>query len=219
MLSFDEKEQEPSMKLSPEKIQEFADFLASKYPASSFYSAQILHTYFRLGFLPPFVVDIIKAALPEYIVADKDTAIIENEHEIILAYLKKIDYIIQRQNGRYNAPEVEDLLAVGPHKPLGYLPIQTFIVMGVSVKELQQISINRGLNTFEIGEFFYVYDSAALAMLLDKHKFILARQRCPMDCEGFIHYIKKNDVDPYNPLFDIISEAFGNTVHPKKNLS
>ena len=111
---------------------------------------------------------------------------------------------------------LDNLLKVGPNKPVGYLPLSTLENMKINVQELQHELEDRGITTIilnpdesNVGSgALYAYDKESLRQLLQKNELILKKSNWPTDPDSFILYLKNNAWAKTN-LFNVIADAFG----------
>ncbi|MBI4175080.1 hypothetical protein HY523_00510, partial [Candidatus Berkelbacteria bacterium] len=115
----------------------------------------------------------------------------------------------------------DDLLKVGPHKPLGYLPAAYFehVFGGQSpddfFRERQRINPNLRLKVYgpdshsKFVEPIYLYDMAALADFLRSplHAKILAYYGWPTDPDQFVEFVSTT-TGSAGPLYRLIGQAF-----------
>lgn len=110
---------------------------------------------------------------------------------------------------------LDDLYLVGPHKPLGYLPLDTLEqICGVGREVMQQQLEERGLRVliFSLAESnvwsgaLYAYDERALADVLSEGESILRRTGWPLEPELFVRNL--NILAEDEELYRLIMVAF-----------
>jgi hypothetical protein len=115
---------------------------------------------------------------------------------------------------------LRDLLAVGPTKPIGYLPIKTLEqLVQLAPDAVAATAAARGLATAQFGPeacciksgALYVYDREALASLLQHHLDSVLKADLPPDPDRFVACIAANWFDEDHPAYPIIERAFGAT--------
>ena len=119
-----------------------------------------------------------------------------------------------RVDKKYSDEEIartmNDLLAVGPSKSLGYLPTDTINGCGRNVEEITKELEDKGLHTIllnpkEAGKtasVLYAYDQEALSALLKNNQNILDEAGWPSDPESFIRKLKTL-AERGSPLFKL----------------
>lgn len=118
---------------------------------------------------------------------------------------------------------ISDLFDVGPFKPLASANLNalTYIFRKDPV-ELQHCLEEKGLkvltfddrNCREWGGTLYAYHESALNQVLESNKAILEDNKWPTHAEGFIGMLALYQVPAKTPLFDVISEAYGDKADP-----
>lgn len=131
----------------------------------------------------------------------------------------------------YSEEEIKNLLdnlrRVGPEKPIGYLPISTLVdICKTDPATIEEELRQKGLKTIMLSceesnigyaGALFVYDEAALGLLLKTKEAILKAANWPTDPESFVRHLKvfaghKTD------LFDLVADAFGDKINPgRKN--
>ncbi len=117
---------------------------------------------------------------------------------------------------------LRDLTEVGPDKPVGYLPVETVMLCGRSVEDMQSELQQKGLQTLLFSErdcnvfsgALYVWDEIALQNHLDCHGPILEAAGWPQETTEFIHRIATKYAPSATPLFDLIADAFADKDNP-----
>lgn len=108
-----------------------------------------------------------------------------------------------------------DLLNVGPHKPIGYLPMMAFH----SEEQLKNILLQLILKNLTVTFFpenesltasgaLYVWDYKALTKHLNKNKNILLRSKWPITADAFVRHLFNNTAPGKTQLFNVIADAF-----------
>jgi hypothetical protein len=121
------------------------------------------------------------------------------------------------QDGSGRKKYLNDLLDVGPKKPLGYLPLST--IRGhckVNPEDIAQYLQQKGMEVRLWHESFcrvssgalYAYDAKALQDLLDKNAPILTEAKWPTAAEQFVNHVATELAPSYTPLFDVVADAF-----------
>jgi ATP dependent DNA ligase C terminal region/ATP dependent DNA ligase domain len=124
---------------------------------------------------------------------------------------------------------LQDLLRVGPHKPLGYLPIETVEKWIPDFYEFKNSLKDKGLEVIVLSHAesnvgsgaLVAYDKSALKAVLDKNKDILQREGWPFDPDKFVLYhfqhVAYRDKDP--ELFNIIADCYADNRNKVKTAS
>lgn len=113
---------------------------------------------------------------------------------------------------------MDDLLDVGPSKPLGYVSWDILRERGFEPRSLVGRFRRLGLGTrliapsekrFPLGAL-YVYDEGALQSLLDEHHDVLRAAGWPHDAATFVHWVSDVFVhaDRAPRLYRLIGRAF-----------
>jgi hypothetical protein len=113
---------------------------------------------------------------------------------------------------------MDDLYAVGPDKPLGYLPISSIYMHGEHPDAVARLSEQRGLSVVrpEQGDEpvlkgdLYVYDALALGHLLKGQAATLTRRGWPTEPADFVERLRQGTVDQKKTpdLFRVVAWAF-----------
>lgn len=108
---------------------------------------------------------------------------------------------------------LDDLLEIGPEKPLGYLPTKHIEEALPNAQQRQEFFAQlekRGIKTRELGGKIYAYHPKTLQSLLDARKKVLDDWG-PCDTpEQFIDIIDNHYAGFETPRYDLIADAFGN---------
>lgn len=123
------------------------------------------------------------------------------------------------KDGTLDESGLRDLERVGPHKPVGYMPLKFLELRGHSISELQKMFEAKGLKTCVLpptdsGTYsgaLYVYDEQALSKHLEHSKAILAEAGWPTDVESFIRDVDSVIAPTKTALFDVVADAFADT--------
>lgn len=111
----------------------------------------------------------------------------------------------------------QQLDAVGPDKPVGYLPVETIeSYVGKRLQDVMAYLQNKGLEVkiFTGPEWpgfqgsLYVYDKAVLQKLLDENRQILSEAHWPTDADEFVANFKVQEKIG-TPIYKLIAKAFG----------
>lgn len=115
---------------------------------------------------------------------------------------------------------MNDLERVGPHKPLGYLPLDTvkdpdgtrraLESRGMSVIVLNQVKSNVASGAM------VAYDPKALGRLLKSRRSLLAKSKWPEDPDEFARFHMNHPVPFRTDLFDLIADAYGDYDSPMR---
>jgi hypothetical protein len=117
---------------------------------------------------------------------------------------------------------LNDLRLVGPHKPLGNLPLSTIREdCGIEPEKLQKELENNGIKTLILTKeecsissgALYVYDEEALAQLLKDNEKTLSEAGWPTQPVPFIRHLKVL-AEPETDLFNVIADAYGDKRNP-----
>ncbi len=112
---------------------------------------------------------------------------------------------------------LHDLRAVGPEKPLGYLPVNTIVSvcqmpLVQMINELEQKQLVTRLFSEKESRIFsgalYAYDEPSLQALLNRNRGQLVRAHWPFESDLFVERVAKISVSVASPVFDIIADAF-----------
>lgn len=111
---------------------------------------------------------------------------------------------------------IQDLLRVGPNKPLGYLPLDTIItICGLSPYAIKQDMEARGLKT----KFFtktmcsissgalFVWDEDALRKILETHSGVLNHCGWPSEPEEFVTKVAIDTAED-GELYKVVGKCF-----------
>jgi hypothetical protein len=109
-----------------------------------------------------------------------------------------------------------DLLRVGPNKPLGHLSVSTLKRYGWSVPKIVCTLKHRGLATLVLSPAqccvasgaVYAYHRAALSRVLLKNEKVLKKEGWPLGPDGFVLYHFLKYAAPGTDLFDVIADAY-----------
>ena len=132
-------------------------------------------------------------------------ASVETEREIIL-------------DDKMRSAILHSLMAVGPSKPIGYLPIYTIKrFLKTSPKALAASAARRGLATAQFttktcrikSGAFYVYDRIALEILLNEQAEAVQAAGLPSNAGTFVAHIAAVWYDTGHPAHGIIATTFG----------
>ncbi len=113
-----------------------------------------------------------------------------------------------------------NLAAVGNAKPLGYLPLATLEKhLEMDVTKVADSFEKQGLKTrvFLANECcinsgaLYVYDPAALQSVLNAGLEVLERNKWPIAAALFVDRVAKHWVEPDDPAYPVIQQAFGDS--------
>ena len=117
---------------------------------------------------------------------------------------------------------LDDLLEVGPEKPLGYLPFHTISALcKVDYRELEKYLRERGIEVMKFSRFFckvssgafYAYDREALQKLLDKNQGTLKDFRWPTQADQFVKKVAKKYAPGRTPLYRLVAETFADRIN------
>jgi hypothetical protein len=116
-----------------------------------------------------------------------------------------------------SVPE-NDLLTVGPRKPLGYMPLDELEDPVGLVPELQ----SRGLVVMVLGPSecsvkggaMVAYDVQALGQLLKSRSGVLTKNRWPSDPDVFARYHMSHNAPFRTDLYDLIADAYADFLNP-----
>lgn len=115
---------------------------------------------------------------------------------------------------------LSDLTAVGPEKPVGYIPVN-------SLKSYYRVDVNRlidllekaGINTAILtGEqhrgaaCLYAYDREALAAVLEEERAIVESYGWSIDPDDFVRRVEDSSVPLSDELFRVIARTFGDPI-------
>jgi len=118
---------------------------------------------------------------------------------------------------------MEDILSVGPDKPLGYLPLRTVLDCGVTLSsaiDQARAAGNVALHLIRPEEWgdpmgsVYVYHFSALQALLDNRKEVPVEAGWPCEADPFVRRVAVDSVEPSTPLYDLIADAFSDADNP-----
>jgi hypothetical protein len=113
---------------------------------------------------------------------------------------------------------LRSLTDVGPAKPIGYLPLYTITDFAqLSPEAIAADAKARGLAVAQFGPdmcciksgAFYVYDSKALASLLQAQADAVSNAGLPLDPDRFVAHIAAMWYAADHPAYPIIASAFG----------
>ena len=123
-----------------------------------------------------------------------------------------------QSEGRY----LNNLLDIGPDKPLGYLPLFTLRdLCMVDPIEVAEYLRQRGLETREWDQSFchvgsgalYAYDRRSLQILLDRNLKVLNEAGWPNQADDFVVQVATTCVEQPH-LFDLVADAFADYQNP-----
>lgn len=111
---------------------------------------------------------------------------------------------------------IEDVLKVGPDKPLGYAIVSDPTRLGsYTIESLTQELEGKGLKValtrdprFSDHLFMNVYHEIALQKLLDKHRDVLKNAGWPETAGEFVLKVFTEQADAYTDLFTLTADAF-----------
>lgn len=113
----------------------------------------------------------------------------------------------------------QSLLTIGPDKPLGSQGYPTYADAYSAIQQVPPPA--KGFRAYDTpwGCWVYMYDLNAMPALLDRNAPLLIEHGWPLDPGGFIDRIRGkidegNQVRPRTPLFDLISDAYGDKTNP-----
>lgn len=112
---------------------------------------------------------------------------------------------------------LDDLLMVGPEKPMGYLVEEAINSCDVSVDDLKRrleekglvVKIYKRVRTIAKGPVIFVYDKAALERLLKDNEDILKAAGWPVTAEEFVDKVGNKEAKFGTALYNLIAKAFG----------
>lgn len=116
---------------------------------------------------------------------------------------------------------LHSLTAVGPSKPVGYLPLNTIeMLLKRSPETIAAAAAARGLATAQFGPSIcciksgalYAYDRDTLAALLKANADAVRAAGLPRDPDYFVAHIAAVWFDESHPAHRIIATAFGDSV-------
>lgn len=113
---------------------------------------------------------------------------------------------------------LNDLLHVGPSKPLGYLPLGEVRdpegVRGhLEKKGLQVIVLNQA-DSHVAGGAMVAYDKKALGKLLSSRKDVLLKNKWPVTPDEFVLYTMIHTAPFKTEMFDVIADAYADFNNP-----
>ena len=115
---------------------------------------------------------------------------------------------------------LESLRAVGPDKPIGYLPRYTISdILGMRENTLIADANSRGLSTVSLGPTLcciksgalYIYDRGALKKILLASAQTLLACNMATEPDGFVLQVAATWFERSHPVYSIIAAAFGET--------
>jgi hypothetical protein len=120
---------------------------------------------------------------------------------------------------------LNDLLEVGPGKPLGYLPLPTIeLDCGVDVQGLRDHLEYQEIDTIVVppntskvpSGALYAYDQEPLQNLLDNQKEILKKEDWPIEAHNFVKAVAhRSACSTHQPeLFTLIADCFADYDNP-----
>jgi hypothetical protein len=106
-----------------------------------------------------------------------------------------------------------DLIRVGPRKPVGYMPLKELDDLDGVRKDLE----SRGLSVVVMDDrecniesgAMVAYDRDALGSLLKSHRSILAKSQWPDDPDSFIRHHMIHNAPFRTKLYDLVADAYG----------
>lgn len=114
---------------------------------------------------------------------------------------------------------LEQIRNLGPHKPLGYLPIDTLSSYFHSdVQHEIERARQKGFKYLvlspketDIGHegALFIYDESSLKQLLEEHRETLVKGHWPTDPEAFTRKVASVFVHDGTPLREVVDRAFG----------
>lgn len=110
---------------------------------------------------------------------------------------------------------MNDLMAVGTDKLVGYLPLKTLDVYRQDPEQVREELMRRGLTVAVHRGHLYAYDRPALATLLQANESIVRSARWPTDPDAFVKNLNRKLAPLGSPLFRLIADAFGD-VSPRE---
>ncbi len=120
-------------------------------------------------------------------------------------------------NDKSECQYLNDLLDVGPKKPLGYLPLSTISdICNVNVDDVANYLVKKGIETRIWKEDFcridggvlYAYDSDSLQKLLNQNISVLYDAGWSTHVDGFVIQVVTKLAPHYSPIFDLIADSF-----------
>ena len=110
---------------------------------------------------------------------------------------------------------LQDLYQVGPSKPLGYLPLTTIQVSGVSVDQLIAWAQSQNLKHKLLSEkqcdiaggALYIWSSQSVQKLLDDNLSILKQSNWPIHDDAFVHKVA-NHLAKQPSLYELVGVMF-----------
>jgi hypothetical protein len=121
---------------------------------------------------------------------------------------------------------LRDLTDVGPHKSVGYLPLDTLRnTLSLSPDKVASDAMSRGLAAIQFSAdqcciksgALYVYDRASLQKLLMSSSDILKAQDWPLDPDAFVQAIAERWLPSSDPIVPIIKGAFRDSLRESTN--
>lgn len=111
-----------------------------------------------------------------------------------------------------------DLLKVGPNKPLGYMPLTEIKDRDALDRRLKA----RGLFVLVLNEMdsrvqggaMIAYDREALGRLLNSRKDVLIKSRWPYDPDRFVRYHLTHNAPLKTKLYDLVADAYADFSNP-----
>ncbi len=112
---------------------------------------------------------------------------------------------------------LNDLLLVGPAKPMGYLPLSKlkklrFLRAAIQDCEIKGFRYKKYLpgECFALNGALYVWDESSLQKLLKKHRRLLKKNNIPVIANEFVDYIARNIVPmSERNCYRVVGLAFG----------
>lgn len=118
-----------------------------------------------------------------------------------------------------NPETIDHLLAVGAHKPLGYVSwdalSENHLLPHETARRFEKAGFGTKLIEPSVAKFpwgaLYVFDRQALQDLLDRHRDVIVKAAWPVDAESFVHRVSMGRwVNPERSprLYRLIGRAF-----------
>ena len=107
---------------------------------------------------------------------------------------------------------------VGPHKQLGYLPLEE----AGNPSDIKRQLESRGIRVLELtqsesnvyGGAVVAYDPKALGKLLKSRVGVLRKNKWPTDVDEFVKYHMKHQAKFKTELFELIADAYADYTNP-----
>ena len=119
--------------------------------------------------------------------------------------------------------ELEEHVSLGSHKSLSYYPTDGLMSMfGLSPHSYAQLAQARGHSSIIVSRAesylengaVYLYNEPILQEILDRNSDTLKSANYPVDAEGFVRAVAREQLRSDHPVMPVIRQAFGDAKPP-----